>query len=526
MALAPDEFPSFGDPGGGSSNFFDGDFAGARLPNYMDPEGTYGAIQVLRMEATSGRLPNDPFLLRSSVEKCVGAKIDGAFPEGKDGITYALKIRSKNQISKLLRLTSLSDGTGIKIIEHPTLNVCRCVVNCQSVAGLDDKTIEEGLADQGVRNIRRITRRNGDKVENTSTIVLTISGTVIPPNVDFGWIRCKTRPYYPAPMLCYNCWNFGHTSKRCQQTRPTCGTCSKDHVIDKETRCTAEVFCKRCDRHSHSLSSRKCPVYCKENDIQRIRVDLGISYPQARRRYEQAHGQSSFSNVTTAGKDQQIAELSSKVDQLQQEMEKKDRRIVTLESSLSTDNSSMIADLLQKVDLLTSEMKRKDDRIQALESDLQNNSRMGLVRKHGTIEELVSKVTHLEEQLSHKEREVNVLRTIFNRKNQLADSKDALSSSEIPSTQDRIQTAEKTKQQLSQKKEKKQKKKEWQPTLMYESDTSPIPPRQISERTPKRDHSTTDSDDSFDRPKTKITTPDSDFYANVSPLGGDEGMSE
>ena len=373
MALAPDEFPFIGDPGGGSSNLFDGDFAGARLPSYMDPNGTYGAVQVLRMEATSGRLPNDPFLLRSSVEKCMGAKIDGAFPEGKDGITYALKIRSSNRIAKLMKMTSLADGTGIKIIEHPTLNVCRCVVNCQSVAGLDDRTIENGLADQGVRSIRRITRRNGDKVEYTSTIILTVSGTVIPPHVDFGWTRCKTRPYYPAPMLCYICWNFGHTSKRCQQSHSTCGTCSKDHAVSREIRCTAEEFCKRCDRHNHSLSSRKCPVYIKENEIQRLRVDLGISYPQARRRYEQGRGQNSFSNVTTAGKDQQITELSSKVDQLQQEMERKDRRIETLESSLSPGNNNMIADLLQKVELLTSEMRKKDERIQALESALQQS---------------------------------------------------------------------------------------------------------------------------------------------------------
>lgn len=171
-------------------------------------------------------------------------------------------------------------------------------------------------------------------------------------------------------MQFYNCWCFGHPSKRCQQSHSTCGTCSKDHAIDKDNSCQAEIYCKRCDRHSHSLSSRKCPIYAKENEIQKIRVNRGISYPAAKRLFEQANNQNTFFSIAVASKDQEIANLSSKVDHLQQEMERKDKRIESLESALNdsgsnTENNRIATELLQKVDQLTNEMREKDERIQA-----------------------------------------------------------------------------------------------------------------------------------------------------------------
>lgn len=538
MEWAPDPFPPIGDQGGGcSSNFFDGEFAGALLPGYLDKEGTRGSIQVLRMQAVVGVLPCNPFVMRKTIEKCVGTKIDGAFPEGKEGISYVLKVRSTTQATKLMKLTTLIDGTGVKVTEHPTLNISRCVVNCRAVMDLADKILEEELFEQGVRGFRRITKRVGKDNVNTSTLILTIAGTVIPAHIDFGYIRCKTRPYFPAPMQCYNCWGFGHTSKRCQQSHATCGTCSKDHTIDKENPCQAEVYCKRCDRHSHSLASRKCPVYGNENEIQKIRVNQGISYPAARRLFEQANNQHTFSSVTVASKDQQIADLSSKVDKLLQEMEAKNKRIesleVTLNGNIHPGNNGMIAELLQKVDLLTSEMRKKDERIQILEAALQSGSRMEIVRKHGTIEDLVTKVNDLELQLKQKEREVYTFQSLFQKRSQSHvqhSSNVAQQSTDNPAAHSQAQNQIDIAPTNSKKnKNRKQKVKESQLTPMYESDTSPIPSEPTSvERTPKRDRAVTDSDESSGQPKNKVYTPNCDLIPNVniSTSSGDDDMSD
>lgn len=59
----------------------DGSHTGATLPPYIDPEGLYGELHLLRILGINGPLPNRPFHIRRSVEKFVGGKIDGAFPE-------------------------------------------------------------------------------------------------------------------------------------------------------------------------------------------------------------------------------------------------------------------------------------------------------------------------------------------------------------------------------------------------------------------------------------------------------------
>lgn len=204
---------------------------------------------------------------------------------------------------------------------------------------LDDEYLRQQLEPQGVKDLRRIRRRKPDGTyENTPTIILTISGTVIPPHVDFGWSRCKTRNYYPSPMQCYRCWSFGHTGKRCTEPFRICGRCSKVHEEDRiqsteaeaanhmaidRPPCVETVFCKNCKVNEHPASSRKCPIYEKEVEIQRIRIDQGISYPQASREYEVRNGQnqhsSAYSNVVSASKDAEIGELKAVVAQLQEE---------------------------------------------------------------------------------------------------------------------------------------------------------------------------------------------------------------
>lgn len=406
--------PHRGDPGGpgggGNSprNMFQGTYAGQRLPTYMDKEGIAGSLQVLKMQAVGENtsLPNDPFLLRLSVEKCVGGPIDGAFKENR-GISYALKVRSNVQFQKLLKMNRLIDGTEVMITEHPQLNTTKCVVSNYDSVGLSDAYLKEQLASQGVRDIRRIQKRNSAGVpENTPTMILSIVGTVIPEHIDFGWTRCKTRSFYPSPMLCYHCWEYGHTRKRCQETHQICGTCSQVHPEDnilngsnsrnaeddefsnKKPHCTNHPFCKNCKSNGHAVSSRKCPVYSKETAIQHIRIDMGYSYPQARREYEAQQGATgnsgSYARIANLSKDKEIADMSDVVKKLQ-------------------DDS-----------------KRKDEKIAELEKIVQNRSvgkRMDQVQKNGTIEDLTRRVIQLTEAVEQlqktvqeKDREISRLR--------------------------------------------------------------------------------------------------------------------
>ncbi|XP_065081026.1 uncharacterized protein LOC135703674 [Ochlerotatus camptorhynchus] len=424
--------PLPGDPGGGPSNRIDGTYAGATLPSYMDPNGDHGKLIILKLEPAVGKkLPDHPFTLRTSIERRVGGKIEGAFSEAQ-GQAYALKVRSQHQMERLLSMTELTDGTAIKISKHPGLNSTRCVISCRELAKIEDDDILENLESQNVSGIRRITRRVGDGKENTATVILTINGTTMPEHIDIGYRRYRTRPYYPAPMLCYQCYKFGHTRTRCQQQNTTCGNCGQQHEVAKDVPCSNQTFCSRCQTKDHAIGSRKCPVYQTEDAIQHIRVNQGIQYPAARRIYEAMQGEKTYAGTTVHSKDQTIHELSTKFEIMVKKMEEKDAKIQALENQIAvgptTTTNSDLNHLRNLVENLQKELKNKDERIQALESSSNKDSRMDLVRKHGTIEDLIARVSALEAKVSKKDKEIDVLKSVNQAYKQALDGKPTLKS--------------------------------------------------------------------------------------------------
>ena len=81
-------------------------------------------------------------------------------------------------------------------------------------------------------------------------------------------------------MRWFNCNKFGHTSQRCN-VAAKCPGCGKDK---HEGRCEGPKLCSNC-RCPHASSAKDCPVWQKE-EIQRVRVDKCISFPEARQLVE------------------------------------------------------------------------------------------------------------------------------------------------------------------------------------------------------------------------------------------------
>lgn len=356
------------DQGGGTQ--IDGSYTGRTLPTYMDMNGNHGELVILKLALVSGDAPDNPFLLRKSIEQHISGMIEGAFPEARS-TTYALKVRNKKQVDKLLEMTELLDGTKIKIEKHPYLNFVRCVINAQGLENLTDEECLKFLADQKVTYLRRIKRKVDGKEQNTPTIILTIDGTTRPDHIDIGYQRCRTRPYYPPPMLCFKCYRFGHTKARCPEKQETCGHCAQQHDIVKGILCMDPAYCPRCKSNGHSVSSRQCPVYIEEDAIQHIRVDKGLSYAAAKRVYTAAAKKNSFANVTVASKDQIISELSAKVEFLIKDGAEKDKKIQALESSSQTDpheasTSKEVQELKKAFSELRLQLDKRDQQVSKL----------------------------------------------------------------------------------------------------------------------------------------------------------------
>ncbi|XP_055621962.1 uncharacterized protein LOC129765579 [Toxorhynchites rutilus septentrionalis] len=166
---------------------------------------------------------------------------------------------------------------------------------------MSEEEIVSYLQDQKITSARRIKRRTGPTTfENTPTVVLTVNSTYTPEFINFGYLRVRTRPYYPSPMQCFKCWAFGHTKVKCRQETATYGNCSENHEIPAEgPKCQQLLFCRKCRSSEHSLASRPCPEYRKENTIQKIKIERDIDYRAARLIFEAGNCQQrSYADVT------------------------------------------------------------------------------------------------------------------------------------------------------------------------------------------------------------------------------------
>lgn len=269
-------------------------------PEWMDSTGEHGPLTVLLMTPAhrEGKLPSNPFTIARSVKEQVGA-ITAAYRD-KDG-HLVIKVRNDKKAAKLMELNKLIDGTEVKVTEHAKLNQATCIVTCHTVDELSDEELAEELADQGVIHVHRFGRKGG----RSATMSVTFRGTVVPREIHFGFDRCATREFKQAPMQCYRCYDFGHTKPRCT-AEELCRNCSKAHTIEKDsdgkTICSAAPSCKHCNG-SHSPTSRTCPKYVEEEEINEIRTKEDKSAREARRLFHErkATSGSSYASAAASG---------------------------------------------------------------------------------------------------------------------------------------------------------------------------------------------------------------------------------
>uniref|UniRef100_A0A182WFL5 CCHC-type domain-containing protein n=1 Tax=Anopheles minimus TaxID=112268 RepID=A0A182WFL5_9DIPT len=141
---------------------------------------------------------------------------------------------------------------------------------------MTDEDILNNLKNQNVVSVRRFTRKMNNEIVPTNVFLLRVNSTKVPPFIRLGPLQVATRPYYPKPMLCYNCAHYGHTKMSCkaEQTCSNCGTSSHGD-------CIADSVCCNC-KENHSFS-RSCAHYKEEEAIIRYKVDNNCTYGEARK---------------------------------------------------------------------------------------------------------------------------------------------------------------------------------------------------------------------------------------------------
>ena len=142
---------------------------------------------------------------------------------------------------------------------------------------MSEVEIRDELRDEGVVGVNRVTLKKEGKVIPTNTLFLTLGSPDLPKEITVGYLKVKVALFVPNPMRSFNCKKFGHTSQSCK-VAAKCPGCGK---YKHEGRCEGCKLCSNCNG-PHASSAKDCAVWQKEKEIQRVRVEKRISFPEAR----------------------------------------------------------------------------------------------------------------------------------------------------------------------------------------------------------------------------------------------------
>ena len=159
----------------------------------------------------------------------------------------------------------------MKADPHRTLNSCRGVIKFSDLKSLTKDEIVDGLRLQGVTDCFNITvksdNNNTDRCK-TNTFILTFKTATAPTHINVRYLRVKVERYIPNPLRCFKCQKFGHSTRFCKN-EAVCHRCGGKH---SEESCNNAAKCTNCSG-PHSASSKECPVWLREKEVQRVKAE-------------------------------------------------------------------------------------------------------------------------------------------------------------------------------------------------------------------------------------------------------------
>ena len=154
------------------------------------------------------------------------------------------------------------------------------------------------MGEQGVTDVRRINVHRDGALKPTNTFVLTFDSPVLPANVKIGFIQAKVDVYIPNPLRCYKCQVFGHHENKCGR-QAMCVNCSMpEHCASGQ--CQRPAKCANCSG-DHSANSKDCPQWEKERKILKIKCENNLSFPEARKQFEQFYQARTYASAVKPG---------------------------------------------------------------------------------------------------------------------------------------------------------------------------------------------------------------------------------
>lgn len=115
------------------------------------------------------------------------------------------KTKNQGQTSNILKLTSFCDGVNVSVSLHRFLNISKGIIYSHALKDLKKEGILDGLKEQNMIEIRKITQEYNDQLISTPLIILTFGTANAPTELNVGFEKITTRTNIPNSIRCSNC---------------------------------------------------------------------------------------------------------------------------------------------------------------------------------------------------------------------------------------------------------------------------------------------------------------------------------
>ena len=128
------------------------------------------------------------------------------------------KLRNGDILIEIDKETQSTDNViPITVSPHYSLNTKKGVIRCPDIKDCSDEEILEGLNDEGIIKLDRISVFRDGQKKPTGTFILTFQSQTLPKDIRVGYYRVTVSQFIPNPIRCYKCQKFGHTKFNCRK---------------------------------------------------------------------------------------------------------------------------------------------------------------------------------------------------------------------------------------------------------------------------------------------------------------------
>jgi len=256
--------------------------------------------KVILLFETMGEMSN-PMRLTKILRKTVGEIKSARYLTNNRVIVICMNKKQQDMLVKMKEF----GGVGVKCHVPGEVTDIKGVITGVPMC-LTDEILRNQLMSEKVIDVKRLTSNKNGKRELSTTVMITVSGKLLPENVKMGYVCYPVRPFIKPAMRCFNCQRLGHVADVCKGKKRCC-KCGGEHGYGE---CGDLVKPKCCNCGGpHSAAYLGCIAQKQAVEANKYKAEHNVSYAQAVKKVQNEqgnrmnHGRSNAIETTDRGTD-------------------------------------------------------------------------------------------------------------------------------------------------------------------------------------------------------------------------------